>query len=154
MIQPLRAVHRRTFVVVAFVLPVILVVGLRSRHPRPGPNVLPVQVPVSAHLIGTSDRLWQKHAIRTELYTDSVQPQKIYVVLQPLRELNEPDLLLYWTLNATQGNTLPGNSQLVGGFATGKALLLSLSENHTGQLVLFSPAHQAVFDTATVESLP
>jgi hypothetical protein len=115
---------------------------------------LAVQVPASAHLVGTSDRLWQKHAIRTEFYGDSAHPQNIYVVLQPVQELNEPDLLLYWAVNATRGTALPGDAQLVGAFATGKAFLLPLNDKRAAHLVMFSPAHQAVFDNATVESLP
>jgi hypothetical protein len=154
MIQPLRVVHRRAFVVLAFALPVILVVGLGARHPRAGPRVLAVQVPASAHLVGSSDRLWQRHAIRTELYTDSAHPQNIYLVLQPAQELNEPDLLLYWATNSPQGNVLPAEAQLVSAFTTGKPFLLPLSQKRAGYLVLFSPAHQAVFDTARVEALP
>jgi hypothetical protein len=154
MIQPLRAAHRRTFVALAFALPVILVVGLGSRHPRPGPRVLPVQVPASAHLVGDSDRLWQRHAIRTQLYADSADPQNIYVVLQPVQELNEPDLLFYWASSAPQGNALAAGAQLVGAYTAGKVFLLPLHEKRTGHLVLFSPAHQAVFDTAKVENLP
>jgi hypothetical protein len=154
MIQPLRAAHRRAFVALAFVLPAILVVGLGSRYPRPSPKVSAAQVPASTHLVGTWDRLWQKHAIRTELYADSAHPQNIYVVLQPLQELNEPDLLLYSAGTATQGAALPSEARLVGAFATGKAFLLPLNDKCAGHLILFSAAHQAVFDTATVESLP
>jgi hypothetical protein len=154
MIQPLRAAHRRTFVALAFVLPVILVVGLGSRHPHPAPKVLAVQVPASARLVGTSDRLWQKHAIRTELYTDSAHLQNIYVVLQSVQELNEPDLLLYWAVNAPQGNALPGEAQLKGAFTSGKAFLLPVNQKRAGHLVLFSPAHQTVVDIAKVEKLP
>jgi hypothetical protein len=154
MIQPLRAIHRRAFFTLAFLLPTILVVGLASRHSRPGPRVLAAQVPVSAHRVRTSDALWQKHAIRTELYSDSDRAQDIYVVLQPVRELNEPDLLLYWAANVPQGNSLPGEAKLVGAFTTGKAFLLPLNEKRAGHLVLFGAAHQAVFDTAAVERLP
>jgi hypothetical protein len=153
MIQPLRAVHGRTFVALAFALPVILVVGLGSRHPRPGPKVLAVQAPASARLVGSSDRLWQKHAILTELYADSPGPQNIYVVLKPVRELNEPDLMLYWVIDAPQGNVLPGDARLVGAFTTGKAFLLPLNEVGAGHLVLFSSAHKVVLDTARVERL-
>jgi hypothetical protein len=154
MIQSLRAAHRRTFVALAFALPVILVVGLWSRHPRPGARVLAVQVPASAHPVGSSDRLWQKHAIPTELYADSADPQNIYVVLKPVPELNEPDLLLYWASSAPQGNALAADVQFVGAYSAGKAFLLPLHEKRAGHLVLFSPAHQAVFDTANVEKLP
>ena len=38
MIQPLRAVHRRTFVALALLLPTILLMGLGARRPRLGPG--------------------------------------------------------------------------------------------------------------------
>jgi hypothetical protein len=154
MIQPLRVVHRRAFLALALVLPAILVVGLGSRHSHPGLRVVALQVPISAHLVRTSDGAWPKHSIRTELYSDWDRPQGILVVLQPAQELNEPDLLLYWTHDAPRGNALRGEAVLVGAFSTGKAFLLPLNEQHAGHLVLFSPAHQAVYDTARVEKLP
>jgi hypothetical protein len=42
----------------------------------------------------------------------------------------------------------------VAAFTTGKSFLLPLEEKRAGHLVLFSPAHQTVFDTARVEKLP
>jgi hypothetical protein len=98
--------------------------------------------------------LWQKHAIQSKFYSRSDRPQDIYLLLQPEQELNEPDLLLYWVTNVPQGNVLPADAQLVAAFATGKAFLLPLEEKRAGHLVLFSPAHQTVFDTARVEKLP
>jgi hypothetical protein len=79
---------------------------------------------------------------------------RVFVALQPKQELNEPDLLLYWTSEAPQGNVLPGEAQLVGAFSAGKAFLLPLNQKSAGHLVLFSPAHEAVFDAARVEKLP
>ena len=37
----------------------------------------------------------------------------------------------------------------MGAFSTGRAFLLPLNEKGAGHLVLFSPAHQTVFDTAS-----
>jgi hypothetical protein len=68
--------------------------------------------------------------------------------------LNEPDLLLYWATTAPQGNVLPADAQLVASFIAGKPLLLPLNGKGAGHLVLFSQAHQTVFDTARVEKLP
>jgi len=68
--------------------------------------------------------------------------------------VNEPDLLLYWATDALQGNVLPRDAQLVGAFSTGRAFLLPWNGKGAGHLVLFSPAHQTVFDTAAVEKLP
>jgi len=154
MIQPLRAVHRRAFVALAIVLPTILVVGLGSRRPRPGPSAHAAEVPATAYLVRESSGLWQKHAIRSKFYRKSDRPQDIYVVLQPAQELSEPDLLLYLAANAPQGNSLPREAQLVGAYTTGRAFVLPSNEERAGYLVLYSLAHQTVFDTATVERLP
>jgi hypothetical protein len=77
-----------------------------------------------------------------------------YVVLLPAQELNEPDLLLYWAAIAPEGNSLPKEARLVGAFNTAKVFPIPLNEKRAGYLVLFSPAHQTVFDTARVEMLP
>jgi hypothetical protein len=154
MIQPLRAVHRRAFVALALVLPAILLIGLGARRPSLGPSAHATDVPDAGNIVRESNNLWQKHAIQCKVYSKSDRPQDIYLVLYPSQELNEPDLLLYWVNNAPQGNVLPGDAQLVGALATGKAFLFPLNEKRAGHLVLFSPAHQTVFDTARVERLP
>jgi hypothetical protein len=154
MIQPLRAVHRRGFVALALVLPAILLIGLGARRPGLDPRAHPTDVPDTGNIVRESSTLWQKHSIQSKFYSKSDRPQDIYLVLQPAQELNEPDLLLYWVTNAPQENGLPGDAQLVGAFATGKAFLLPLNGKRAGYLVLFSPAHQNVFDTAKVEKLP
>jgi hypothetical protein len=154
MIQPLRAVHRRAFVALALVLPTILVIGLGARRPHLGPSAHAADVPDTGDIVRESSNLWQKHALQSKFYSKSDRPQDIYLVLQPAQDLNEPDLLLYWAANAPQGNALPREAQLVGAFTSGKAFLLPLHEKGAGHLVLFSPAHQTVVDTARVEKLP
>ena len=154
MIQPLRAVHRRAFVALALVLPTILLIGLGVRRPRLGPVADATDIEGTGNMVSESSNLWQKHSIRSMFYSNPDRPQEIYVVLLPAQELNEPDLLLYWAANAPQGNVLPVNSQLLGAFGKGKAFLLPSNEKGTGYLVLFSAAHETVFDTAAVEMLP
>jgi|SRR5271157_743155 len=154
MIQPLRTVHRRTFLVLAFILPAILLVGLRARplHVRPAFRVS--GLPAGAYMVRESGGLWRKHAMQSMFYSMPDRPQDIYVALRPNEELNEPDLLLYWTTSAPQGNTLPADAQLVGEYAAGRAFLLPMDEKRSGYLVLFSLAHQFVIDIGTVEKLP
>jgi hypothetical protein len=154
MIQPLRAVHRRAFVALALVLPTILLIGLGARRPSLGPRAHATDVPDTGNMVRESSNLWQKHSIRSRFYGKPDRPLDTYIVLLPAQELNEPDLLLYWAANAPKGNVLPGEAQLVGAFTTGKALLLPLNEKGAGYLVLFSQAHETVFDTARVEKLP
>jgi hypothetical protein len=154
MIQPLRAVHRRAFVALALVLPAILLMGLGARHPRQGPGANATDVQGPGNIVSESSNLWQKHSIRSQFYSKPDRPLDKYVVLLPAQELNEPDLLLYWAANAPEGNVLPGDAQLLGAFSKGTAFLLPLNEKGAAYLVLFSPAHQTVFDTAAVEKLP
>jgi hypothetical protein len=153
MIQPLRAVHRRAFVGLAVVLPAILLIGLGARRPSLGPRAY-ADVPAAGDKLSESSNLWQKHSMQSKFYRNPDRPQEIYLVLPPPQELNEPDLLLYWAATAPQGDVLPGDSQLVGAHSEGRSFLLPLNEKGAGHLILFSPAHQTVFDTAAVEKLP
>lgn len=154
MIQPLRTVHRRAWVALALLLPAMVLIGLGARHPRLAPSTQAADVPTTAFEVTDSSVLWLNHAVQSKFYGESDRPQDIYVVLQPTRDLNEPDLLLYWTADEPQGSALPGNAQLVGTFTPGKASLLPLNERRAGHLVLFSSAHQTVVDSATVGTLP
>ncbi|SRR6266478_3178245 len=153
MIQPLRVVHRRALVALAVVLPAIVLIGLGARRTSLGPGAHP-NVLATASVVRESSSLWQKHAIRLKFYSTLDRPQDIYVALQPAQDLNEPDLLLYWAGNAPQGESLPLEAQLMGAYAMGRAFVLPLNQKRAGHLVLFSSAHQAVFDSATVERLP
>jgi hypothetical protein len=152
MIQPLRAVHRRAFVALAFVLPAVLAAGLGARRPRVPSDVRFGQVPGSAHLVRKSDALWQKHSIQTEFYSD--RSGDIQVTLRPAQQLNEPDLLLYWSAEQPTGDSLPAGAQLLGSFVAGKAFTLPLNSDRAGYLVLLSLPHQSLSDSAKVEKLP
>lgn len=153
MIQPLRAVHRRAIVALALVLPAILLIGLDARRPSLGPRVH-ADVGAAGNMVSESNNLWQKHSIRSTFYRNPDRPEEIKVVLLPIQELNEPDLLLYRAATAPEGDVLPGDAQLVGVFSAGRAFLLPLNDKHASHLILFSPAHQTVFDTAVVGKLP
>jgi len=150
MIQPLRTVHRFAFVALAFVLPVVIVAGLAARRPRL--VSASQQLSASAQLVRESGTLWQKHAMRTEFYSDSERSGEVDVVVIAAEELNEPDLLLYWSMDPPSGDSLPAGARLVGPFIAGKPLPLPL-RLRGGYLVLFSLPHQTVFDTAKVEEL-
>jgi hypothetical protein len=76
------------------------------------------------------------------------------VLMIPAEELNEPDLLLYWSVDPPSGDSLPASARLVGHFIAGKPSVLLPNVDRSGYLVLFSLAHRTVFDTAKVETLP
>jgi hypothetical protein len=154
MIQPLRTAHCRIFLALAFILPAILVVGLRARPPHVKPAFRVTDLPAGAYMVRQSGGLWRKHTMQSMFYSVPDRPQDIYAALQPSRELNEPDLLLYWTTSETLDNPLPRNAQLVGEYATGRAFFLPMGEKRSGYLVLFSLAHHLVVDSGTVGKLP
>ena len=154
MIQPLRAAHRRAFVGLAVVLPAILIIGLGARSSPPRAIAQIGNPSAPSHVVRESSNLWRNHTIQSTFYVRSDRPQEISVVLQSTEDLNAPDLLLYWTVNAPQGQVLPDAAKLVGAFKANKAFLIPLNEERAGYLVLFSSAHQSVFDTARVEKLP
>jgi hypothetical protein len=154
MIQALRTVHRLAFVVLAFVLLVVIVAGLAARRPLRASGSPPVHPLASAQLLRRSGTLWPKHAMRTEFYSDSRHPGAVDVVLITSEELGEPDLLLYWSVDPPSGDSLPAGARLMGPFITGKPFVLPPSLSGSEYLVLFSLAHQAVFDTAKVEKQP
>jgi len=154
MIQPLRTVHRRAFVVLALVLPAILLAGIEARHPGTSLTRRAPELPATAYLVRESNGLWTQHSIATKFYGRSESPKDIYVVLRPMQPLNEPDLLLYWSTETPQGNSLPSESLLVAPYAADEGFALPLEKGRAGNLILFSLAHQTVFDSARVEKLP
>ena len=154
MIQPLRTVHRRAFLVLAFVLPLVVLAGLEARRTGLPSSVQLGQLPTSTGELRKSDNLWKKHAMRTEFYNDSNHPGDIQVALYPVQELNEPDLLFYWSLDQPTAESLPASAQLLGSFVAGKVFTLPTDVDRAGYLVLFSLPHQTVYDSARVEKLP
>lgn len=154
MIQPLRTVHRRAFVTLALVLPGILLAGIEARHPGTSPMGRSPELPPTAYIVRESNGLWTQHSIATKFYGRSNSSKDIYVVLRPMQPLNEPDLLLYWSTKTPQGKSLPSESLLVAPYTADEAFTLPLDKEREGNLILFSLAHQTVFDIARVEELP
>jgi nitrite reductase/ring-hydroxylating ferredoxin subunit len=113
MISPIRSLHRRTFVALAIVLPVILSIGIGARS-RPGSNSGGSSLPATWYVVKQSSSLWQKNTILSTFYSTPSRPQDIHVVLVPSHELNEPDLLLYWANDPPSGNALPTEAQFIG----------------------------------------
>lgn len=154
MIQPLRTTHRRAFVALALILPTVLLAGIEARHRGTSLREPAPQLPTNAYLVRESHGLWTQHSIDTKFYASSCSPKDIYIVLRPTQALNEPDLLLYWSTSVPQGNSLPSESLLIGPYTADEAFALPLDKERADNLILFSLAHQTVFDSARVEKLP
>jgi hypothetical protein len=153
MIQSLRTAHRQVFSVLAVGLPVILWVGLRAREVPLHKSSSIVEMPSSMYLLRQSDRLWGKHIIQSKFYGDSANGEKVEAVFLPPEELNDPDLLLYWTGDLRSAADV-SQWKLLGSFTAGRAFSLPLDAKRGGHLALYSLAHNEFVDSALVEKLP
>ena len=153
MIQPLRAVHRKAFAVIAFALPAVLWAGLRAREAPLILSPATVAMPSNMYLLRQSDRLWGKHIIQSKFYGDSANAEYVEVMFSLSQEVSDPDLLLYWTGDLRPAADISG-WKLLGTFAAGRVFSLPLDAKRGGHLALYSLAHQEFVDSALVEKLP
>lgn len=147
MIQPLRVAHRRTFLALAFVLPLVLLVGLGARR-QSSPNS--AELPAPFHLVKSKGEFWKKPGLQAALYTNTEDPSQIYLAV-PAVELTDPDVLLYWS-HQDGSNSLSADAQLLGPLAPGHPFPLD-SNLKSGYLVLYSLAHQKVVGVANLEKM-
>ncbi len=134
MIQPLRTYHRRTFLVLAVVLPVIFVAGLAARRKTPPPKT-------EAMLLATSSGNGKKFSYPILIWSDF--PKVRLVAIKPLAL---PDALVYWSNETPARSDLPAGSIFLG--RMDPALTYQLPSAAPGFLVIYSPAQKAVLDYA------
>jgi hypothetical protein len=68
----------------------------------------------------------------TQFYSDPSHSGNIDVVVSPTEELNEPDLLLYWSVYPPLGDSLPSSARFVGPFIAAKPFVLPLDVDRSG----------------------
>ena len=153
MIQPLRAAHRKAFAILMIALPAVLWGGLRARESPLVVSPATIAVPSHLYLLRQSDRLWGKYGIQSKFYGDSGNDEEVKVLFLPPPEINDPDLLLYWS-----GDPGPEADiwrwRLLGAFAAGRIFSLPAGAKRGGHLALYSLAHHEIVDSAGVEKLP
>lgn len=150
MIQPLRTAHRWTFVVLAGILPVILGVALKARpHAATADTAKTEQ---ASRRLNQVTAAWAKQTFSTAFYSDA-KNSGVRFTLMPLRDLDEPDLLLYWT--SQSGTTARGltDAHLLGPFREAASYSLPTGTQQV-LLILYSLAHREIVDSAPVEGLP
>ena len=153
MIQPLRTAHRRIFIVLAGVLPLILGAGLRARPHVPLATKDTLSSNQVSRRLNRATADWAKNTFDTDFYSEPGDAKNVRFVLKPRRDLDEPDLLLYWTAQAgTDAADLTG-ARLLGPFRPATSYSLPTGTER-GSLVLYSLAHREIVDSARIEVLP
>src|SRR5262249_36960499 len=121
MIRPLRQQHRRTFAVLAVMLPAALIIGLAARKPVPTADSLsdevaraPWKFPVKQW---SRDDVFLKTNVRVAFLRDPGEHSRFAFALFAPKAFIKPDLLIYWI----PGNTgfvdaIPENAIFLGGF--------------------------------------
>jgi len=72
--------------------------------------------------------------------------------MNPVREISDPDLLVYWAQDDTAEQDL-SHARLLGSFSANKPFLLPAPQQG-GLLILYSFAHQVIVDKAKIKGLP
>ena len=151
MIQPLRTVHRHAFIVLAALLPIILAAALLTRHQIPAMRPVTFSIPQDAIRLEQASATWNKNSFDTEFYSEAKNPGGVLTVLKTRRNLDAPDLLLYWSQADANSPDLNA-ARLLGSFVAGKSYSLPAGTDG-GTLVLYSLAYQEIVDSARIEGL-
>lgn len=159
MIRTRRLVHRQMFLLLAFLIPALLFVGLVFR-----PDVPPVSKPDLALLTqagfastipGNLARIQaEEQTFEIGLETDSSTTSSL--IIRSVNPLLKPDLLVYWVPESIQNNSLPDKALLLGelmGTSFRRMTLPTAATTEPGFLVIYSLAHQEVFTHFTLPSL-
>ncbi len=151
MIQPLRSAHRRTWLALAPVLPMVLIVGLMARRPLPRSNSR-ITNSETQRAIRQTDDPWTKHKIHSVFLRDPSDPTSVQVVLTEPGDLSVPDVLVYWSPQLSGTDSLPTDALLLGALENSRPMHLR-DGNPKGFLILYSLAHHSIVDAAPLESV-
>jgi hypothetical protein len=151
MIQPLRTVHRHVFIALAALLPIIVAAPLIARHQFPTARPATFSIPQDAIRLKQASATWNKGSFDTEFYSEPKNPSQVLAALKTRRNLDSPDLLLYWS-EADANSADLNAARLLGSFVAGKSYPVPTRPNG-GTLILYSLAHREILDSARIEGL-
>ncbi len=110
-------------------------------------------IPQAAARLRSVSAVWGQNTLTTEFYSDTAHQVRVRLLPNPVRELHDPDLLLYWATNAGAVPDDLSNAVLLGPFLAGKEYSIP-PKQVAGYLILYSLAHRTIVDRAKVEVRP
>lgn len=152
------ASHRRAHLWIHLVLwPVafaLLAAAVANRRPVPlvgaWPSFLMDAPTAPSEILWSREDLFDGWPARVTAHVDGS------IDVKPLRPLDRPDLLLYWTTGAIAGAALPGDAHLLGRITETTVHRFRLPEHppehKQGSLVVYSLGHQEIVATAILPS--
>ena len=159
MIRTRRLIHRQMFLLLGFLIPAILFVGLAFRPKVPPPSrpdralltkagFVP-NIPDNLTLIQAGE-----HAF--EIAIEAGSSNRSSLLIRSVDPLLKPDLLVYWVPETIQNDSLPKNAMLLGelmGTSFRHMALPTAASNQPGSLVIYSLGHQEVFTQFLLPSI-
>ena len=151
MIRTRRLIHRQMFLLLAFLVPALLFVGLAFRSEVPPfsrPDLtLMTKAGFAPNIPGNLTRIQAgEHTFEIGIETNSSNTSSLSI--RSVDPLLKPDLLVYWVPETSQNNPLPENAMLLGelmGTSFRHMALPTAATTEQGSLVIYSLAHQEVF---------
>jgi hypothetical protein len=146
----LRRRHRIASIALALAVPPAFALALVSRPALPPPGAVPSALasdPPAGEPLLERDDLWSPLAIRTRIYADGV------IELAPLADLEQPDVLVYWSPD-TVGDRLPDGARWLGrlaGTSPRRFVLPPKARRRAGRVHLYSLGHAQWLGSAAVE---
>ncbi|MFN0124288.1 MAG: hypothetical protein ACKV2V_27630 [Blastocatellia bacterium] len=156
MIQSLRKRHYLMLHALAIAAPLLFIAGLVVRRDIPASTALPApreNQPVSGAAVVDEANLWQGASLRTRVLPAN---NGFVLELQPATDLDAPDVLLYWSAQAGDGQ--PNDAAILlgtlHGHQTTRFPLPARVAAGGGQLALYSLAHRRTLATAALPAFP
>jgi hypothetical protein len=149
-IAALRRRHRMATIALALVVPPAFALAVASRPALPPAAAIPTSLvaePAPGALVAERDDLWPALAIRTRVYANGV------VELAALADLEQPDVLVYWSADPA-ADRLPDGARWLGRLAGASPRRFALpadARGRAGRLHLYSLGHAAWLGSAPIE---
>jgi hypothetical protein len=143
-IAPLRRAHRIATIALALVVPPAFALAIASRPLLPPAAEIPATWaadPSTGALVFERDDLWQPLAIRTRLFAAGAAGP--IVEIAPLADLEQPDVLVYWSADP-EADRVPEGAHWLGrlaGVSPRRFALPDEARARPGRLHLYSLGH-------------
>ncbi len=154
MIAPLRRAHRVATIALALAVPPAFALAIAARPALPPPGEIPAAWtadPAAGPLVFARDDLWQPLAIRTRLF--AAEAGGPVVEIAPLADLEQPDVLVYWSAEP-DAERLPDGAHWLGRLAGASPRRFALpaeARARPGRLHLYSLGHAQWLGSAALE---
>lgn len=149
MIQPLRTVHRATFIVLALALPILLAAAIASRKP-PRVAELAQKQKAATETVGEFRFLFNGERVSLSLNHFTAKPGGRYTLRSELAQTSLPETLLFWTSSGAK-DAIPFDAALIGPIVIDRPFTMAENYASSGSLLLYDAPHKRILAQVSLE---